>query len=66
MDVKRNVDLSFACEMDKRMRFEIELKGWIQSVQAHLPDGRSVEICFWDPVRLAQDLKTDLGLGKNV
>lgn len=59
------VTLSFSVDFDERAEWEIEMKGWFEHARVHLPDGRTVQVCFWDPERLAQDLATDLKLGKS-
>jgi len=64
MTEAKQVTLSFSCEFDERVAWEIELKGWFEHAVVHLPEGGIVHISFWDPVRLAQDLETDLQAGK--
>jgi hypothetical protein len=49
--------------MDERTEWEIQQKGWFEQALVQLPDGSIVPVCFWDPVRLSQDLETDLKLG---
>ncbi len=58
-----DVTLLFVCDFDERTAWEVEQKGWFQQVIAVLPDGRKVPVCFWDPVRLSQDLETELTSG---
>jgi hypothetical protein len=57
-------ELIFECEFDERAAEEVELKGFFQHAAVCLPDGRRMKLSFWDPVRLAQDLETDLGNGR--
>lgn len=57
--------LSFTCDLDDRAIYEIEQKGYFEHALVNLPDGSAVRVCFWDPVRLAQDLETNVKLGKN-
>jgi len=56
--------LSFTCDFDQKTEWEIEQKCWFAQALVHLPDGATVPVCFWDPVRLAQDLEADLRSGK--
>lgn len=56
--------LSFTCEFDERTAWEVEQKGYFEHALVRLPDGAEVRVCFWDPVRLAQDLETDTKHGK--
>ncbi len=56
--------LSFTCDFDERTAFEVEQKGYFEQGIAVLPDGRRVKVCFWDPIRLAQDLETEQKLGR--
>jgi hypothetical protein len=51
-------------EIDEQMGNEIEQKGYFEHSYALLPDGSKVRVCFWDPVRLAQDLETEQRLGR--
>ena len=57
--------LSFTCDFDERTEWEIQQKGWFERAVARLPDGSTVPICFWDPVRLTQDLEADLKSGRS-
>jgi len=60
-----NVTLSFTFELDERAVWEIQQKGWFEHALVHLPDGSNVPVCFWDPVRLSQDLESDLKFGRS-
>lgn len=55
--------LTFSCELDERGEWEIEQKGVFEHAVVRLPEGGSVPVCFWDPIRLSQDLETDLKHG---
>lgn len=55
--------LIFTCEMDERAEWEIEQKGFFAHAVVVLPEGRKVPVFFYDPVRLAQDLESDLEHG---
>lgn len=57
--------LSFTCDFDERTEWEIQQKGWFEQAVARLPDGSTVPVCFWDPVRLTQDLEADLKSGRS-
>src|SRR5262249_39516917 len=59
-----SVRLLFTCEMDERAEWEIKQKGFFEHVLAHLPDGKTVRVCFWEPVRLSQELEDYLKWGK--
>jgi hypothetical protein len=58
--------LSFTCDFDERTEWEIQQKGRFERAVARLPDGSTVPVCFWDPVRLTQDLEADLKIGKKL
>jgi hypothetical protein len=64
MNEANRVTLSFACDIDERTEWEIQQKGWFEQALVHLPDGSNVPVCFWDPVRLSQDLETELKSGR--
>ena len=46
----------FFVELNEQTAFEIEQKGWFEHARVRFPDGREISVCFWDPIRLAQDL----------
>jgi hypothetical protein len=52
-------------ETDEQMAIEIEQKGYFEHAYALLPDGSKVRVCFWDPIRLAQDLENEQRLGSH-
>ena len=56
--------LTFEVEFDERTAYEVEQKGFFEHAIAHLPDGTQIRLCFWDPIRLAQDLATEEKLGR--
>jgi hypothetical protein len=58
-------ELVFSFEFDDRAAWEIEQKGWLEAVKVRLPDGKQIPICFYDPVRLSQELKAEITLGKS-
>ena len=65
MDHPKNfVSLSFDCEMDDRTEWEIRQKGYFEHSLVNLPDGRTMRVFFWEPVRLLQDLEMDLSAGR--
>jgi hypothetical protein len=56
--------LTFSYHLDERAEWEIENKGWFEQAIVHLPDGKKLQVSFWDPIRLAQDLEADLKSGR--
>lgn len=63
--MQRDPELIFDIGFDERTEFEIEQKGFFEHVQARLPDGRIAQVCFWDPIRFAQDFQTNLKHGRS-
>ncbi len=57
--------LLFTCQFDERTEFEVEQKGWFEQVAVRLPNGGVIPVCFWDPVRLGQDLESAREHGRN-
>ena len=57
-------ELLFSFEFDERAAYEVEQKGWLEQVSVGLPDGRVISVCFYDPVRLAQELDSEVKRGK--
>jgi len=57
--------LSFTCDFDDRTAWEVEQKGWFECAVVSLPEGTQVLLSFWDPVRLSQELKKSVTLGKS-
>ena len=55
--------LLFEANFDERLACEVEQKGWCGIGSVELPSGARVKVFFYDPVRLAQDLETDLKFG---
>ena len=47
-------------EYDWRLQ---ESKGYLDDVGVELSDGRVVQVTFYDPVRLAQDIEAEFGEG---
>jgi len=56
--------LVFKVPFDERTAFEIEQKGWCGIAAVEMPNGQRVDVFFYDPVRLAQDLQADIDSGK--
>lgn len=50
------VDLQFPNGWDERIEFEAEARGYYDNVVVKLDNGGSYKLCFYDPVRIAQDL----------
>jgi hypothetical protein len=63
MHEKDHVSLIFTCDFDAREEWEAEKKGYFTSAAVQLPDGTKVPVCFWDPVRLSQELEMELKWG---
>ena len=63
MPEQNPVELSFTCDFDERTEWETPQKGWFDQVLVHLPNGDTVHVGFWDPVRLSQDLERTLKAG---
>lgn len=59
-----NPKLVFPSDFDERTAFEVEREGCFDRGIAELPDGRQVNVCFYDPHRLAQDLESGQELGR--
>jgi hypothetical protein len=57
--------LLFEQTLDERLAFEMEQKGWSGIGFVELPSRARVKVFFYDPVRLAQDLETDLKSGRS-
>ena len=49
---------------DDRTAWEASSKGWYSGATVELPDGSRHPVFFYDPVRLAQDLQAEVGLGR--
>ena len=49
---------------DERGEWEANEKGWLQGVEVHFANGDVHPLFFYDPVRLAQDLETDVKHGR--
>ena len=56
----------FPEDYDARGEWETESKGYLQGVRVELPDGSMYPIYLYDPVRLAQDLESDVKWGSGV
>ena len=50
--------LSFPYGFDERDAIESEERGYFGQAVVELPSGSRVKVCFYDPVRLSQDLET--------
>ncbi|MBI2807875.1 MAG: hypothetical protein HYX68_23070 [Planctomycetes bacterium] len=49
---------------DERGEWEAKEKGWLQGVEVRFFNGSIHPVFFYDPVRLAQDLETDVKHGR--
>lgn len=50
--------LIFTAEFNERAAFEAEARGYWGHSVVELPEGPRVAVCFYDAVRLSQDLET--------
>ena len=65
MSEPNHTTLSFTCDFDERTESEIQQKGRFEQAVVRLPDCSTVRVCFWDPIRLTQDLEADLKSGRS-
>src|SRR5690349_18666760 len=63
MHALKRPKLIFKEEFDERLAFEMAQKGWCGIAMVELPEEARVDVFFYDPTRLAQDLQTDAGAG---
>jgi len=56
--------IKYPIEWDERDRFERPMKGWLDHVTVETDDGRTFNLSFYDPVRLAQDLEEEVKQGR--
>jgi len=49
---------SFPHGFDARDECEAPQRGYFGEAVVELPQGKRVKVCFYDPIRLAQDLET--------
>jgi hypothetical protein len=56
--------LVFEQPFDERLAYEVEQKGWCGIALVEVPNGTRFRVFFYDPIRLAQDLETDLKSGE--
>lgn len=47
-------------EFDERTAYEAVARGYLGNVQVELPNGSRYPVLFYDPVRLQQDLETEV------
>lgn len=57
-------ELVFICDFDAQTEFEAEQKGWFGGAAVRLPNDILIPVSFWDPVRLAQDLESEVKSGQ--
>jgi hypothetical protein len=55
--------LTFKEKFDERLAFEVSQKGWCGIAAVELPEGGKVDVFFYSPTRLAQDLEADSKAG---
>jgi hypothetical protein len=64
MQALNSAKLIFKERFDERLAFEVEQKGWCGIGVVELPNGDRMNVFFYDPVRLAQDLEADMKSGE--
>ena len=55
----------YPIEWDERDHMERPAKGWLSGVIVQAEDGVEHELSFYDPIRLAQEIESELGEGKS-
>ena len=53
------MDIEYPTKWDELESFEISSKGWLQGVRVRTAKGASFELTFFDPTRLAQEIKDE-------
>jgi hypothetical protein len=61
MEIKPVLSFNFDIELYES---EITMKGYCSDVQVTLPDNSNYRVCFYDPVRLGQDLESEGYIGE--
>jgi hypothetical protein len=61
--VSKRPKLIFKEQFDERLAFDVAQKGWCGIVAVELPEGGRVDLFFYSPTRLAQDLEADTKAG---
>ncbi len=56
--------ITYPIEWDDRDQFERPAKGWLNDVVVTLENGAVHTLSFYDPVRLAQELESEVNSGK--
>jgi hypothetical protein len=64
MNAKETFKIAFPDWYDERGEWETNEKGWLQGVEVRFANGDVHPLFFYDPVRLAQDLETDVKHGR--
>jgi len=63
MLVPKRPKLIFKQQFDELLAFDVSQKGWCGIVMVELPEGGTVDVFFYSPTRLAQDLEADTKAG---
>src|SRR5436305_15052254 len=63
MHAVKRPKLIFQQEFDERLAFDVAQKGWCGIAIVELPQGGGVDVFFYAPTTLAQDLETDARAG---
>ena len=56
--------LHFREPLDEKLAWEISSKGWYSGLIVEIETGLRFSVFLYDAVRLAQDLQTEMGLGR--
>lgn len=64
MHAEASYQIFFPNWYDERGEWEAREKGWLQGVEIRFANGNARPLFFYDPVRLAQDLDAETGLGR--
>jgi len=56
--------VDFPIEWDEQDDFEIPVKGCLSNVIVHTTDGIKHTLSFYDPVRLSQEIESEINNGK--
>jgi hypothetical protein len=64
MNATEKYEVVFPEWYDERGEWEAKEKGWLQGVEVRFSSGDVHPLFFYDPVRLAQDLESDVKHGR--
>lgn len=52
-------------DWDEGTAFDVQNKGWYEMACLKMDDGKSIPLSIWDPVRLTQEVQSDLASGRS-